>query len=338
MKRNCLILTILVAASVCILQIGFQEQTVAAEEPKPESTAAKPAGGPAKAETAPEANEPAPKITIEKAIHDFGKIEPGTKNACEFKFKNTGNSLLKIGKIKTTCGCTATKLSKKQYEERPRLALTIKAQIIKKVNYEPKQLNLSLVEENASCPKITLSSLDNQLFAIKQFKSTPDCITADCNSSVRAGKFVLQPIVNMEKLQKGKRGYIEISLTHPEYDTIIIPFNTLSKFKAEPPSLIVFKAEPQEPTTKEVWILSNYDEDFEVESASSQKNIVKILGQEKVGKRYKFELEITPPAVVGKRKVFSDVFFVNIKGGEKLKITCRGFYSKKHRNHQANKS
>ena len=369
MKRNCLILTILVAASVCILQIGFQEQTVAAEEPKPESTAAKPAGGPAKAETAPEANEPAPKITIEKAIHDFGKIEPGTKNACEFKFKNTGNSLLKIGKIKTTCGCTATKLSKKQYapgesgmlkvtynagkragsatkriyihsndKERPRLALTIKAQIIKKVNYEPKQLNLSLVEENASCPKITLSSLDNQLFAIKQFKSTPDCITADCNSSVRAGKFVLQPIVNMEKLQKGKRGYIEISLTHPEYDTIIIPFNTLSKFKAEPPSLIVFKAEPQEPTTKEVWILSNYDEDFEVESASSQKNIVKILGQEKVGKRYKFELEITPPAVVGKRKVFSDVFFVNIKGGEKLKITCRGFYSKKHRNHQANKS
>jgi len=191
--------------------------------------------------------------------------------------------------------------------------------------------------ENASCPEITLSSLDNKPFAIQQFKSTGNCITADYDPSVKATKFVLQPKVNMEKLRKGLNGNVAISLTHPGYDKVTIPFKVLQRFKTEPPSIIVFKAEPQKPITKELWILNNYDEDFEIESSSSQKDIIKVLNQEKVGNRYKFELEITPPDPKGKRKFFNDVFLVNTKSGEKLRVTCRGFYSKKHRDSQADK-
>ena len=29
-------------------------------------------------------------ITFEKTVHDFGQVSPGSKNVCEFKFKNTG--------------------------------------------------------------------------------------------------------------------------------------------------------------------------------------------------------------------------------------------------------
>ncbi len=359
MRRNCLILTIFVAASACLLQIGPQKQALGAEESKLKLTAPEPATLPAKAETAPEANEPAPKITVEEAVHDFGDIGPGTKNVCEFKFTNTGDGLLKIERIKSTCGCTVPKLTKKEYapgesgtvkvtykvgkrsgptakhlyihsndKERPKVGLTIKARIVKKVFSKPEKLNLSLKEENAGCPEITLSSLDNKPFSIKRFKSTPNCITADYDSSVEATKFVLQPKVDMVELRKSLKGQIDISLTHPECDTVTIGFNVLPEFKITPSSLIIFKAEPQKPIKKEVWILNNYNEDFEVESASSQKNIIKISSQEKVGNRYKFELEITPPAPKGKQKSFSDVFFVNIKGGEKLRITCRGFYSK----------
>ena len=133
-------------------------------------------------------------------------------------------------------------------------------------------------------------------------------------------------------------GNIQITLTHHGYNKVTIPFKVLQRFKTEPPSVVVFKATPQKPITKELWILNNYDEDFEVESTSSQKGIIKVLNQEKVGNRYKFELEITPPAPKGKRKFFNDVFLVNIKGGEKLRVTCRGFYSKKHRDSQANKN
>ena len=105
---------------------------------------------------------------------------------------------------------------------------------------------------------------------------------------------------------------------------VTIGFSVLPEFKISPPVIIVFNAEPQEPIRREVWILNNYDEDFEVESTSSKKGIIKVLSQEKIGKRYKFELEITPPTVEGKTRIFKDEFFVNIKGGEKLKLPVVG--------------
>jgi hypothetical protein len=103
----------------------------------------------------------------------------------------------------------------------------------------------------------------------------------------------------------------------------------MPRFKINPQSLIV-KAEPGKPATREVWVLSNYDEDFEVESTSSQEGTIKVLSQEKIDNRYKFELEITPPATEkGRKGFFTDTFFVNIKDGERLKIACRMFYLRK---------
>lgn len=365
MRCNCLISTVFIVA--CLLQIGCDEQAVATEESKPELTAPEPVTSLAKTETAPQSVKRGPEITFEKVVHDFGDIGPGSKKVCEFKFTNTGDSLLKITKVSKTCGCTPYTLAKKEYEPgesgalkvkynaskrpssirktlfvssndeaKPKVELAIKAKIVSKIDYQPKRLNLLFDKENASCPAITIRSLDGKPFSIKRFKtigrfkSAEKLITADYDSSVKAAKFVLQPKVNMEKLQEGLNGLIEITLTHPEGDVVAIPFRVLSRFKITPPSLIVYKAEPEKPVTREVWILSNYDEDFEVESTSTQKGAIKVLSQERKDNRYKFELEITPPAVKeGQRRFFTDVFFVNIRGGERLKVTCRIFYLRK---------
>ena len=362
MKRSYLILGVLIVACVLLLQIGCEEQAGVAAVSKPKFTAPEEAVvSPAKTEmTEPETDKQRPKITFEKVTHNFGEIAPGSKNVCEFKFTNTGAGLLKISNVSKTCGCTPYTLSKKEYaagesgtlkvrynsgkrpgsitnrlyvssndKVSPKVTLTIKAKIAPKVRYEPKKLNLLLNEENAGCPEITLSSLNNLPFSIRRFNSTANCITADFDSSVKATRFVLEPKVDMEKLGKGLNGRIDIGLTHPQCDTVTIPFNVLPKFKIEPPLIIIFKAEPEKPITREVWILNNYDEEFEIESTSSKKGITKVLSQEKIGNRYKLKLEITPPAAEDKQRLFSDVFSVNIKGGEKLEITCRGFYSKK---------
>jgi hypothetical protein len=219
---------------------------------------------------------------------------------------------------------------------KPKVELTIKAKIVSRIDCQPEKLDLLLNKENAGCPAITIRSLDGKPFSIKQFKttgrfkSTEMAITADYDSSVEATEFVLQPKVDIEKLRKGSNGRIEITLTHPEGDVVTIPFTVLPRFKITPPSIIIYKAEPEKPVTKEVWILSNYDEDFEVESTSVLQGAIKVLGQEKIDNRYKFELEITPPgANEGQKRVFTDVLFVNIKDGERLKVTCRGFYSGK---------
>jgi hypothetical protein len=304
------------------------------------------------------ANEPEPRISFEKTTCDLGLIGPGTENLCEFKFTNTGKGLLKMGKVQATCGCTVPELPKDEYapgesgtlkvkyhsskypgretrrlfvysndKTKPNVELDVTAEIAKKVKFEPTSMNLLLNKENAGCGEITLTSLDDRPFAIKGFKSTVDSITADIDPSVEATRFVLQPKANIKKLEQTLAGGIEISLTHPQCDKVVIPFNVLPRFKTEPASIIVFNVEPNKPSRKELWVLNNYNEDFEVESVSAEKDIVKVVGREKIGNRYKFELEIAPPPPAeDKQKMFIDSFYVNIKGGEKLKVKCRGFY------------
>ncbi len=368
MRCNCFILTgVFIVVSICFSQVVYGEQTVVMEEPKPESSVPKPAGDSKEAESVPVSVESGPVIIFEKVVHDFGNIKPGSNNVCEFKFSNTGDGLLKITKVSKTCGCTPFELAKKEYEPgeegvlkveyhasrhtgsirktlyvssndetKSKVELTIKADIVSKIAYQPKKINLVLNKEDGGCPAITIRSLDGKPFSIKDFKTVGrtrfarGAITADYKSSVKAKKFVLQPKVDIEKLGQELGGRIEITLGYPKEDVISIPFEVLPRFKITPPSLIVYKAEPGTSVTKEVWILNNYDEDFEVESTSTQKGAIKVLSQEKVDNRYKFELEIKPPPPQeGQKRFFTDAFYVNIKGGERLKIACRVFYPRK---------
>jgi hypothetical protein len=366
MKRNYLILTFLIVVFICLLQFGCKKQAVAAEGPKPTIPEPNLETDSVEAESAT-ASAKGPEITFDKQVCHIGRIKPGSTSICEFKFTNTGDSLLTITEVTKTCGCTPYELAKMEYapgesgilkveyhagrqsasihkslfvssndKTKPRIELVIIGDIVENFEYEPKKLELVLNKENAGCPAITIRSTERKLFSIKQFKatgrskSTEDFITADFNSTVKATEFVLQPKVDVEKLRNEHGGSIEIVVSRPERDRITIPFDVLPRFKVNPPSLIIFNAEPQKPVTREVWILSNYNEDFEVESTSTQEGAIKVLSQEKIENRYKFELEITPPAAEkGRIGFFTDVFFVNIKGGEQLKIACRVFYPKK---------
>jgi hypothetical protein len=299
------------------------------------------------------------RITFEKVVHDFGEVAPGTKHRYEFKFTNTGDEMLRVKRPTSSCACTVGQLSKPEYapgesglvkvtkflvpkhqgiarqqlvvssndKAKPKVKLTVKAKVVPKVAHEPKSLKLLLNDENAGCPEIKLTSLDGQPFAIKSFKATTGAITADYDSSVKATSHVIQPKVNTKMLQKHSKGLITIELTHPGCNVVSIPFDVLSRFQITPPSIILYKAEPGKSIKKTVWLRNNYGEDFEVESVSSEKGIIKVLSQERVDNRYKFELEITPPTDTGKER-FTDVLHINIKGGEKLTVDCNGFYSK----------
>ena len=361
MKPRLLILTAIVVSCLMLLQIGCQEQAQPVPQSKPELVVPKPAVSLDKAEVEqPKTDKQGPRITFEKTVHDFGKVGIKAKKTCQFKFTNTGDSLLKVTKVKACCGFSAQlNKGKREYapgekgiitvtssvlgqpgrirklqhvysndKKNPNVTLTVRAMVVTKVDYKPKKLNLSLKDENAGCPKITIRSVDDQPFAVRSFKSTSNSITADFDPSVKATEFVFEPKVDIEKLRKSLNGRIHIKLTHPECDRITIGFKTLPEFVVEPKSLVILKAEPEKPVVREVWILNNYGNDFEVESTLSQKGLIKVLSQEKVDSRYKFTLEVTPPAEA-KARHFSDVFFVNIKDGKKLRITCRGFYSKK---------
>jgi len=337
-------ITLLISVVICILllQFGCQEQI------KPE-----------KAETSVQSDKGGPKITFENIINDFGQIGVTSgKKVAEFKFINTGEGLLKIKEVEKCCG-VVTKVDKTEYapgqsgvvkaefqatqipgpyekyiyvnsndKAKPRLALTIKATVVSKVSYSPKSLRLFLEEKNAGCPKIVLSSLDNQPFSITRFTSTGDSITADVDSSVEATKFVLSPSVDMEKLKENPKGRISISLTHPEEKAVVILFDMLPKFSTIPSSFFIVNAIPQKPILKKVSVLKNYGGAFEIESFSSKNNTVKILRQETISSGYQLDVEITPPPSEGKY-IFTEALTIKIKGGNELVVTCQYFYSER---------
>ena len=361
MRREWLTLIAVIVALVLLVQIGCQEQAKAPEVPdEPEATlvAAEPEIAQAEVQIVPQATEPAPKITFEKVVYDFGDVAVKKKYTGEFRFTNTGDGPLKITEVKRCCG-TVTKLDKEELapgesgvlkvvynsgpnasvmrrklyvssndKANPKVELTIKAKIVPKVAYEPQRMRLMLKGENAGCPNITLASLDNQPFSIKAFTSTGGSITADVDSSVEATKFVLQPKVDLEKLKSRSAGYINIGLTHPECAIVYIYFSTLLEFEFKPRSIIVLNPEPQKPLIKKVSLVNNYNEDFEVESTSSQNGLVKVLSQKKTANSYQFEVEITAPPADDTGR-FSDMLYVNLKGGEKLAIKCYGRYLEK---------
>lgn len=366
---------ICIAAFVCILQFGCQEQaaqspavtelpveTPAAEAEAP--PAAEPETPAAEAEAPPAVGQ-GPKIKFENVVCDLGNIGPGTRNICDFKFTNVGDSLLKITNVSKTCACTPFDLEKKEYapgesgllqvsynasnrggpitkhlqvscndQTNPQIQLTVKGRIIEIVSYEPKKLELILNKENAACPDIILKSQNGQPFSIKglkttgRFQSSEDCITADYDPNASATEFVLHPKVDLTKLRRGTSGMVAITVACPGDYVISIPFKILQRFKIEPPSITVFDAKAGKSETREVWIVNNYNEVFEIESTSSERGAMKVISQETKDNHCKLELEITPPTVEGAEKVFTDVLFVNIKDGEKLQISCHGYFAK----------
>jgi len=104
------------------------------------------------------------------------------------------------------------------------------------------------------------------------------------------------------------------------------------QFTAQPQTIKINNAESGKPVTREIWVSSKKNEAFDIESTYSQNGTIKLLSQQLEGNRYKLKLEITPPAKGKNLRIFSDVFYVNIKSGEdkkaaqKLSVFCRGAY------------
>ena len=350
MKRCRLSWLSFVLALIVLLQTGCQQQ---GKEPGEGGPALEPK--PTSAEQKTQAPETAPKITFENTVYDFGEVGTEKKYTGQFTFSNTGNAPLRITDVKKCCGAVVT-LDKKELapgesgvlkveyntargagammrqlhvnsndQTNPDVTLTIKARVVPKVDYEPKRINLVLNKENAGCPQITLTGLDNKPFSITGFQSTGESITADVDPSVEATKFVFQPKVDLEKLQRRSAGFIAIDLTHPELNRVTIYFSTKVRFQTTPASIILFNPAPQKPTVKKISIVSNYGETFEVESTSSQKGFARVLSQKEIPNGCQFEVEVTPPALDGTGQ-FTDVLNVQLKGGEKLAIKCYGRY------------
>lgn len=365
MKQNRLtlaVLNILVMVCILFLQAGCEEENMTPQTLNPEwfnqqRWAAINQQAPQRmVATAPRVKG-VPRIEFEKVTHNFGSVGPGTQHICEFRFTNTGNGVLKINEISKVCGCTPFSLDKTEYapgesgslkvgyyaderygdtqkqlfvstndSQNPRIALNIEAMIVSKVDVEPESLLLSLKHQNGGCPQIVLTSVDNRPFSIRSFRSTADCITADYNPSEMATRFVLQPRVDMARLEQTEDGRIEIELTHPECKVVSIGLHALPRFNVSPRPIVVRDARGGSAVTKKIRIKNNYNDSFEIESVRSKNGTVEVVGSQRLSDGYELDLRITPPAQRGRAGHFTDVVVMKLRNGRDLEIPCNGFY------------
>ena len=303
-----------------------------------------------------------PQITVEKDVCDLGEVGVGAKLTGQFQFTNTGNAPLKITLVQGCCG-VITKGVEAGQEYAPGQSgtfefeyhaltmpnpavtrvlylqtndpeckittLTIKAAIVRRVDYKPEVLKLVLRRENAGCPDITLTSLDHRPFSITGFEATGNSITAEFDPRVKATEFVLKPKVDLAKLEQNMRGRVSIDLTHPECNNVELMYDVLPEYTISVPSIMMFSLKAGKAEAREIWILSNYEDDFEIESVSSQKGIIKLVEKTKVGNRYQLRIEVVPPPRERGALVVSDTLEIKIKDGKTLTIPLRGFYQDK---------
>ncbi len=300
-----------------------------------------------------------PRIAVEKDVCDLGEVGVDAKLTGQFKFTNTGNAPLEITGVQGCCGVTLKgvqagqqyapgqsgalefdyqalsipnpKLTRLVYlqtndPEHKIISLTIKAAIVRRVDYKPEVLKLVLKQANAGCPDITLKSLDGRPFSITDFKATAGSITADFDPRAKATEFVLKPKADLAKLEHNMRGRVSIAVTHPECSTVDLPYDVLPEFTVSPPNIMMFGLKAEKSVERDIWILNNYQEDFEIESVTSQKGTIKLVGKTKVDNRYQLRIEVTPPRREGGNTLVSDMLNVKIQNGQTLPIPFRGFY------------
>ena len=300
-----------------------------------------------------------PRIVVEKDVCDLGEVGVDTKLTGQFKFTNTGNAPLEIVGVQGCCGVTLKGVEAGQeyapgqsgtlefeYQassipnptmarivylqtndpEHKILSLTIKAAIVRRVDYKPEILKLILKQANAGCPDITLKSLDGRPFSITDFKATAGSITAEFDPQAKATEFVLKPKADLAKLEHNMRGRVSIAVTHPECSTVDLTYDVLPEFTVSPPNIMMFGLKAGQSVQRDIWILNNYQQDFEIESVSSQKDTIKLVEKTKVDNRYQLRIEVMPPRREGGNTLVSDTLNVKIKNGQTLLIPFRGFY------------
>jgi hypothetical protein len=348
--------------AACLFLSGCQEEAKIAKSP---------------ATPVIDSNTTAPRITFDETIHDFGDVVPETKHATRFTFKNTGTAPLKIINVRPCCGAVTKGVEEGQVYAPGRggaveleypagtlpgsvlryiyittndpaqeiTTLTFKAEIVAQISCEPVNLRLFLRRENGGAGDLTVTSLTKQPFSITAFRSTADAITTKFDPAAKDTKFVLKLAADLEKLKQHPRGRLEIVMTHPGCKSTFVDYDVLPEFTVSPPQIMAFNLKPGEAIQKEIWVLGNYDNDFEIESVTSKNGTIKLVNKEKVKAsagpvvglpigeanrprgdqyQYRLRLEIMPPQ---DRANMRDTLLIAIKGGDTLTAEYAGFFA-----------
>ena len=107
----------------------------------------------------PEEAVVAPKLLLEKKVHEFGKIEQGTSVVTSFTLKNNGKSDLLIRKTHASCGCTLTSLGKNVIAPGEELKLSVTFNSAGRRGNQQKSITIYTNDPVAPVQRVTIKAI-----------------------------------------------------------------------------------------------------------------------------------------------------------------------------------
>ncbi len=299
------------------------------------------------------------RVEFVNVVHDFGQVGPDSLNSCAYEFKNVGDGILTIKETRATCGCTIPQLAKRDYNpgetgkvevkftapkaagttskhlyvftddvNNPKVELELKAEVVLQVEIRPDNLSLSVIDANVGALPVTIRSKDGRQFSIKEIIGSTGAVTFAFDPNAKAVSYTLMPRINLAQLRERNEGNIIFKIDHPKCDQISLRYAAAPLYEASPQSIILRGIQPGKPNTREVFITSNYNENFEIAGIKSKTGFSRVQRKDKTDKRYRLEVVITPPEKDDKRMFFTDTLTIEFVDGNSMDILIRGFFSR----------
>ncbi|NUN07956.1 MAG: DUF1573 domain-containing protein [Ignavibacteriaceae bacterium] len=180
-----------------------------------------------------------PKIAVSSDTHDFGDIKPGEIVKHNFTIANNGGDVLKIENVITSCGCTATELSKRELKPGESVPLGVEFNSTGRSGPQVKYISVMTNDKTSpqvrltikgnilsgasqggpAGPKITFNSLQYDFGIVAEGKKVPYTFTYKNTgdedlviSDVRTSCGCTAAVVEGKNLKPGESGRLQIEL------------------------------------------------------------------------------------------------------------------------------
>ena len=196
-----------------------------------------------------------PEIFFGNPDFNFGKIFKGEKVKHVYEFENRGKRILKISKVKTSCGCTAAILTDKDVPpgktgkiettfnsgtsrgnvkktitvtsndpNSPAYRLSISGEIIEEISAKPHNINFGSIYINAETDKIiTINSLTESNFNIKKITSSKAFANASIVEKNDEGYKIKVTLKGNHKMGRFS-GSVHLETDSPRQPKVTVPF------------------------------------------------------------------------------------------------------------------
>lgn len=199
----------------------------------------------------------APIASVDNPVFDFGAVSQGKHVDHVFILKNKGDSVLNIGNVSTSCGCTVADVSTRSIPpgkhseirasfnstnfsgninksvtiqtndpKTPAHTLILKGSVFEEISVTPKQLNLGEIKIGArKDASITITNSGKQPVTLTSVKSTmPQMLVKTKKTTVKeGGKAVINISVTPRGNDRFLGGYLTINTNSPQKPEIMIP-------------------------------------------------------------------------------------------------------------------